>query len=450
VASETEALVGKVPPQNLEAEASVLGAMLLDTEAVGDVVQMLRSEHFYRSSHREIYSAIVTLYDNNQPIDLLLLKEELSRRNTLEKVGGGAYLAELVDTVPSSANAERYATIVRDKAAARRLIRAAAEIQSQAYDESVPADVLLDHSERAIFEVRGDRIAGTAVRIGDVLKSTFDRIDDVAKGTVTGLETGFYDLDEMTCGLQSSELIVLAARPSMGKTSLCLNIVEHVGVDLKKPVAVFSLEMARQQLAQNMLCSRARIDSHKLRKGYLADSEWPQLSRTVGVLSEGQIYIDDTPGLTALGLRAKARRLMAQQGIALVVVDYLQLMDAPGFDSRQQQISDISRSLKALARELEVPVVAVSQLNRSVETREGHRPRMADLRESGAIEQDADVVLLLHRPDYYQETEDNRGKAELIISKQRNGPTGMVEMSFRREYMRFESLSRRAGEEVPF
>ncbi|HLE88219.1 MAG TPA: replicative DNA helicase, partial [Candidatus Brocadiaceae bacterium] len=431
-----ESILERTMPQSIEAEMSVLGAMILDNEVINLVIPILNKLSFYKTAHRELYQAIVDVYDKGQPVDLVVLREELKKRSLLEKVGGVEYLMELEEAVPTIGNVEYYANIVREKAIKRNLIEVAATIQKQSFEESTDTEYLLDASERAIFDITQKKFNTASTRLNEILKETFSRIENLhdRQSRLTGLSAGFYDLDDITCGLQPSELIIVAARPSMGKTSLVLNIVEHVGVVEKKPVVIFSLEMSAQQVAQNMLCSHARIDAHKLRMGFLDDKQWSDLSYGLGSLSEAPIFIDDTPGLTVLEVRAKARRLKAQYDIQLVAVDYLQLMESSRAENRQQEISVISRRLKSLARELEIPVIAVSQLNRSVESREGHRPRMSDLRESGSIEQDADVIVLLHRDNYYDPDKDNT--AELIIAKQRNGPTGVVKLTFLSHFMR--------------
>ncbi|MCR4320797.1 MAG: replicative DNA helicase [Candidatus Brocadiaceae bacterium] len=436
-----ESVLERTMPQSIEAEMSVLGAMILDNEVINLVIPILNKLSFYKTAHRELYQAIVDVYDKGQPVDLVVLREELKKRSLLEKVGGVEYLMELEESVPTIGNVEYYANIVREKAIKRNLIEVAATIQKQSFEESTDTEYLLDASERAIFDITQKKFNTASTRLNEILKETFSRIENLhdKQSRLTGLSAGFYDLDDITCGLQPSELIIVAARPSMGKTSIVLNIVEHVGVVEKKPVVIFSLEMSAQQVAQNMLCSHARIDAHKLRMGFLDDKQWSDLSYGLGSLSEAPIFIDDTPGLTVLELRAKARRLKAQYDIQLVAVDYLQLMESSRAENRQQEISVISRRLKSLARELKIPVIAVSQLNRSVESREGHRPRMSDLRESGSIEQDADVIVLLHRDNYYDPDKDNT--AELIIAKQRNGPTGVVKLTFLSHFMRFESLA---------
>ncbi|MEK7700265.1 MAG: replicative DNA helicase [Planctomycetota bacterium] len=437
-----ESLLERTMPQSVEAEMSVLGAMLLDNEVINVVIPLVNKQSFYKTAHQELYQTIMELYDKGQAVDLVLLREELKKRSLLEKVGGVEYLIELEDAVPTIGNVEYYANIVREKAIKRNLIEVAATIQKQSFDESIDTDILLDTSERAIFDVTQKKFNAASTKLHEILKETFSRIENLhdRKNRLTGLSTGFYDLDDITSGLQPSELIIIAARPSMGKTSIALNIVEHVGVVEKKAVVVFSLEMSAHQVAQNMLCSHARIDAHKLRRGFLEDKQWSDLSYGLGSLSEAPIFVDDTPGLTALEVRAKARRLKAQYDIQLIVVDYLQLMEASRGENRQQEISVISRGMKSLARELSIPVIVVSQLNRSVESREGHKPRMSDLRESGSIEQDADVIMLLHREDYY-DPEKKDGTAELIIAKQRNGPIGVVKMVFLSQFMRFENLA---------
>ncbi len=437
-----ESIIERTLPQSIEAEMSVLGAMLLDNEVISLVIPILSKNSFYKTAHQELYQTIVELYDKGKTVDLVILREELKRRSLLDKVGGIEYLMEMEESVPTIGNVEYYANIVREKAIKRNLIEVAAIIQKEAFNDALDTDNLLDTSERAIFDITQKKFNTASTNLNEILKSTFKRIENLhdRQNRLTGVSTGFYDLDDHTCGLQASELIIIAARPSMGKTSLALNIIDHVGVVEKKPAVVFSLEMSAQQVAQNMLCSHARVDAHKLRKGFLDDKEWSNLSYGLGSLSEAPIFIDDTPGLTVLEVRAKARRLKAHHDIQLVVVDYLQLMESSRGENRQQEISIISRGLKSLARELSIPVIAVSQLNRSVESREGHKPRMSDLRESGSIEQDADVIILLHREDYY-DPDKKDGTAELIIAKQRNGPIGVVKLAFRSNFMRFESLA---------
>lgn len=429
-------------PQSLEAEASLLAAMLLDNTVVDIVLQYLTADSFYKTAHREIFETVVSLYDKNQAVDLVLLIDELKRRGTLEKVGGRDYLLELEASVPAVANAEYYACLIRDNAIKRGLVEAAVKIQKDTYENRDEVSLLLDKSEKLIFDIAQRRYQDKTRHIADLINDAFQRLENIndRKGRLTGLSTGFYDLDDQTCGLQSKQLVVVAGRPSMGKTSLVLNILQHVGAVEKLPVVLFSLEMSAEQIAQNLLCAYARLSNHKVRKGGIQNDEWRKLTTAAEALSPARMFIDDSAGLTIMALRAKARRMKSQHDIKLLVVDYLQLMDAPGMESRQQEISRISRGLKSLAMELEIPVIAVSQLNRAVEMREEKKPRMSDLRESGSIEQDADLVLLLHREGYYNKDKNPRD-AELIIAKQRNGPIGTVRLTFLNECMRFESVA---------
>lgn len=434
---------GRLPPQSLEAEMSTLGSMVLDLECIGDVVLLLQAEHFYREDHRLIYEALVHLYDQKKAVDLVLLRDELHSRAQLEQVGGVDYLVRLAESVPSAANASYYAQIVRDKAMLRSLISVSNDISRIAYDEQGEVAEIVNEAEQKIFDVAQQKIAGHAQAIRDIMAQTFELIDQRTGSHVYGLSTGFSKLNELTGGLQKGEMIIVAARPSMGKTALGLNVAEHVAADNKTPVVVFSLEMGAQQLAERMLCGRAHIDNQKLRKSMLSEQEIEIMHATAGELCEAQLFVDDTPGLSPLELRAKARRLKMKHDIQLIVIDYLQLMHVPGSESRQQEVTLISRHLKALARELSVPVVVMSQLNRAAEGREGHRPRMSDLRESGSIEQDADVVMLLHREDYYHNEADyeRTNTAEIIIAKQRNGPTGVVPLSWNAQWTRFLELA---------
>ncbi len=438
-------LLDKVPPQNNEAEIAVLGSMLLDKDAIGRTIELLDETSFYKNAHGRIYSTIVSLYDKNKAIDVVTLVEELKKSGTLDDIGGSAYIASIVSSIPTSANIEHYARIVKEKAILRNLISTATQIVSESYDNITTIDDLLDKAERMIFDITANKVETTCASIKDVIKSSIETIDNLyrRKENITGIATGFHDFDVITAGLQKSDLIIIAGRPSMGKSAFVSCITEHVGIVEKKPIAFFSLEMSKNQLVQRMLCSHARVDSHKVRTGFLSQSDWPKLVNAAGKLSSSPIFIDDTPSISALELRAKARRLKAQHDISLIVVDYLQLMQGPrGIENRQQEISEISRSLKALARELSVPLIAVSQLSRAVEQRSDRRPQLSDLRESGAIEQDADVVVLLLREEYYNPTDENKGIAEVIVAKQRNGPVGTLKLAFINENTRFEDLAR--------
>ena len=448
---------GRSMPESLAAEAAVLGSMIIDPACISEVVEQLKAEAFYRIENQYIFDAIVSLYEKNkgEGLDAVLLRDELEKRRQLETLGGVEYIARIMDSVPSSANVMYYTGIVKDKQLLRELIGAASEILEMGYEETGEPGMKLDEAEQKIFAVTDKKISGAAVVLKDLVVSAFELIEKRKGSHVTGLATGYYELDDLTCGLQNGEMIIIAGRPSMGKTSLALNIAEHVGLVEELPVAIFSLEMGRQQLAERFLCSSSRIDSQKVRKGMLDTEHYQQLVEACGVLSEAPIYVDDTAGLTPLGLRAKARRLKSQRDIKCLIVDYLQLMHlgVGRVESRQQEISTISRYIKALAMELNIPVVVLSQLNRGPEGREGHRPRMSDLRESGSIEQDADVVVLLHREDYYhrgaKEYEPNN-QAELIIAKQRNGPTGSINLVFSERITRFENASYAGGQEAPF
>jgi len=436
----------KVPPQNLEAEIAVLGSMLIEEEAIGQAVETAKASFFYRDAHKKIFQAIVDLYSSNKAVDLVTLTEELKKKGALEEVGGAAYLTELTAAVPTAANVAHYAKIVKEKAILRNLINTATQIVAQSYDGQQDANVLLDKAERLIFDISGSQLQGISVSIKDIIKDSIEAIEGFyrRKAHVTGLPTGFDDLDMMTAGLHGGELIVIAGRPSMGKSALSACIAEYVGVQEQKPVAIFSIEMSKEQLVQRMLCSHARVELQKARSGFLTQSDWPKLVTAAGRLAEAPIYIDDSAGLTALELRAKARRMKSRHNIELIIVDYLQLMTgSTNIENRQQEISEISRSLKALAKELSLPLIAVSQLSRAPEKRETFRPRLSDLRESGAIEQDADVVMLLFREEYYSPKETNKGIAEVIVAKQRNGPVGSQNLIFLSEYTKFENLSRR-------
>ena len=440
-----------MPPQNLEAETAVLGSMLLDKEAIAKAIERLDEEAFYTDSNRKIYQAILKLYDENRAIDIVTLIDELKKRNILDEVGGPAHITELANSIPTAANIDHYTKIVREKHLLRSLITTATRIASESYEPSTEVEELLDRAEKMIFDITSHHNREARVsEMKDVVKESIDTIDKLyqRKENITGIPTGFHDFDVKTAGLQKSDLIILAGRPSMGKSALAISIMEYAAVVEKVPCAFFSLEMSRDQLAQRMLCSIAGVNAHKVRTGFFSQTDWPKLVAAAGKLSESPIFIDDTPGISALELRAKARRLKAKHDIQLMVVDYLQLMrGAPRSENRQQEISEISRSMKALARELDIPVIGISQLSRAVEQRADHRPMLSDLRESGAIEQDADVVVLLLREEYYNPTEENKGIAEAIIAKQRHGPVGTVRLAFLPEYTRFSNLSRTEEEE---
>lgn len=436
-------LFDKQPPHAIEAEMALLGSLILDWQVVGDVLQILKgADDFYKPQHAVIFEVLTELYDQSQSIDMVQLNQRLVDKQMLEQVGGLEYLVDLVDGVPSATEAPRYAQIVRDKAILRRLIEATGQVLHECYHSDEPVYDLLDRAETQIFEIAEKKGDDQASDIGVLLKETYDKLEADEGRMVTGHESGFFELDEMTNGLQGGEMVIIAARPSMGKTAFAVNIAEHLAATNGVSVAIFSLEMSKQQLAQRMLCSRSGVDSNKVRRNMLSREDFGKLAMTVGQLSEAPLYIDDTAGLTLMGLRAKARRLKQRHDIQAIFIDYLQLMTAPSSarDGRQNEVSAMSRGVKALARELDVPVVCLSQLNRAAEQREGHRPRMSDLRESGSIEQDADVIMMLHREDYYHRGEEeyvDNNEAEVIISKQRNGPTGVVKLHFHGATTRF-------------
>ncbi|NQT00203.1 MAG: replicative DNA helicase [Candidatus Omnitrophica bacterium] len=436
----------KIPPQNLEAEIAILGSMLIEEEAIGQSVEMVKASFFYNDAHKKIFEVIADLYNVNKAVDLVTLTEALKKRKWLDEVGGAAYLTELTVAVPTAANVQHYAKIVKEKAILRSLITTATNIVTQSYDGQQDPNVLLDKAEKQIFDISGSQLQGVSISIKDIIKDSIETIEGFyrRKAHVTGLATGFDDLDMMTAGLHNGELIVIAGRPSMGKSALATCMAEYIGVHEQKPVALFSLEMSKEQLVQRMLCSHAHVELQKARSGFLTQSDWPKLVTAAGKLAEAPIYIDDSAAMTALELRAKARRLKSRYQISLIIVDYLQLMtSASRNENRQQEISDISRSLKALAKELSLPVIAISQLSRAPEKRETFRPRLSDLRESGAIEQDADVVMLLFREEYYNPKDTNKGITEIIVAKQRNGPVGSQNLLFMSEYTRFDNLARR-------
>ncbi len=438
--------IRKVPPQNLEAERAVLGAILMDNETVYTVMEILEPPAFYQPSHRLIFSTMLDLSERGEPIDIVTLVDRLRSAGNLDKAGGPDYIPTLADEVPTSAGVANYAKIVREKAVLRNLIETSTEIVQDCFDAPGDVDQLLDEAERRIFAISEERIRSGFLSMKEIVKSSFKTIESLyeKKEHVTGVPTGFADIDELTSGFQPSDLIIIAGRPSMGKTAFCLNVAQYASMNKKLTVAVFSLEMAKEQLVMRMLCSEARIDAHRLRSGFLGQTDWPKLSTAAGRLADASIYIDDTPALSSMEMRAKTRRLKADKGLDLVIVDYLQLMSGRSrSDNREQEISEISRSLKALAKELAVPVVALSQLNRGVESRMDKRPILADLRESGAIEQDADVIIFIYRDEIYNKESMEKGTAEIIIGKQRNGPVGTRKLTWLDKYTRFEDLTTR-------
>lgn len=449
--SATDVYGGRAAPWNNEAEQAVLGAMLLDQDAALNAAQILTDDMFYREAHRRLFRAMVTLTERRSVIDHITLRDELNRKGELDTIGGYDYIAELTDAVPTAANLEFHAQIVRDKAILRRLIESATSIITEAYDANAAPSELLDSAEARIFHVSQQRREEGFTRLKEMLWPTMERIETLQKRgqAITGVPAGFTDLDNLTSGFQPGELVVVAARPSMGKTAFILNIATHAAVE-GHGTAIFSLEMSKEALVQRMLTAEARVDSQLVRRGMLRDFDFTKLARAAGVLQSCPVWIDDTPALTLLEMRSKARRLRAESDVRMIVVDYLQLMRSPEYsENRVQEVSDISRSLKGLAKELEIPVVAVSQLSRASEQRGGERkPILSDLRDSGAIEQDADLVIFIHRPEYYdREDESKRGLAEIMLEKHRNGPTGLVHLHFNREYTRFDNLTQREEQE---
>ncbi|MGM0501455.1 MAG: replicative DNA helicase [Bacillota bacterium] len=438
--------LNKVPPSSEEAEKSTLGSMLLDREAIPTAVEHLQENDFYWNKHAIIYNAICKLFDKGDPVDLVTLTEKLREEDQLEEIGGASYITTLVNSVPTAANIKHYAKIVEEKSILRGLIRTANQISKLGYKDEGEVDDLLDQAESLIFEVSEKRSVKEFSGIKDVLMDTFDDLEELHKNKddVTGVPTGFRDLDKMTSGFQESDLVIIAARPSMGKTALALNIAQYSAIEEDVSVAIFSLEMSKSQLVQRMLCSEAQVNSHRLRTGQLRDTDWRRLSQAAGRLGEADIFIDDTPGITVMEMRAKARRIQAEHDLDLILIDYLQLMQGSGnTESRQQEVSKISRSLKGLGRELNVPVVSLSQLSRAVEQRNNKRPQLSDLRASGSIEQDADVVAFIYRDEYYNPDTEKKGITEIIVGKQRNGPVGTIELAFQKEYTKFVDLSKR-------
>lgn len=440
-----DAPLGRIPPQNIEAEQSVLGSMILDKEAIATVSEITKGDDFYRNDHKEIFEAIMDLYELDKPVDLITLIESLKSRNALDIAGGVEYLSHMATSVPTTANVKYYAQIVEEKALLRRLIKSANEIINMGYDENDDVSYIVDNAEKKIFDLIERKNTKGIYEINEVLIESINTIEELykSKNKITGVSSGFNDLDHKTTGFNPADLIIIAARPAMGKTAFCLNIAQHAAISSKTPVAIFNLEMSKEQLVNRMLWSEACVDSQRVRTGDLEDDDWTKIARAIGPLSEAPIYIDDTPGISIMEIRAKCRRLKLKKGLGLVVIDYLQLMEGRGRpESRQQEISEISRSLKIMAKELNIPVIALSQLSRSVETRTDHRPMLSDLRESGAIEQDADMVMFLYRDDYYNPETDKKNIAEVILAKNRNGSTGTVELVWIGKYTKFADLEK--------
>ncbi|MFB3883762.1 MAG: replicative DNA helicase [Thermodesulfobacteriota bacterium] len=440
----------KLPPQNIEAEQSVLGGILIENEAMNKVMEILTLDDFYREAHRRILNALINLSERDEPADLITLTNELRKDGQLDSIGGASYLASLIDSVPTAANIEYYARIVKEKAVLRKLIQTSTEIITQSYQDRGDVEGFLDEAERAIFEISERRVKPSFYPIRDIVKESFKTLEKLfeKKELVTGVPSGFKELDRLTAGFHPSDLIIVAGRPSMGKTAFCLNLTQYAAIEKRIPVAIFSLEMSKEQLVIRMLCSEAQVEGTRLRTGFLMESDWPKLTLAAGNLSDAPIFIDDTAAASVLELRAKARRLKAEHGLGMVIIDYLQLMKGrTRVESRQQEISEISRSLKALAKELNIPVIAVSQLSRKTEERTGNRPQLSDLRESGAIEQDADLILFIYRDEVYNRSEDNpnKGIAEVIIGKQRNGPIGTIKLAFLDKFTAFKDLYKSDG-----
>ena len=435
-----------LPPQHVEAEESIISAILRDNNTLLDVIEILAPQDFYRTAHQKIFTAIIDLFDKTEPIDLITVTNQLKEKGQLEEIGGATYLSRLLDTAPPAVNAPHHAKIVHDKASLRRLIEQSNAIVKRCFNEQGDADEIIDFAETAIFEITENKSQQAFYPLDKIILGNIETLEEKQgnRSLVTGVPTGFSHLDNLTSGLQNSDLIILAARPSMGKTALALNIARNAAVEANIPVAIFSLEMSKEQLSLRMLCSEARIDSSRLRGGFFSMEDWHRLTDAAGLLSECPIYIDDSASLTAMDIRAKSRRLKMDKNIGLIIIDYLQLMQGRvGAERRDLEISEISRALKALAKELDLPVMALSQLNRMLEQRTDKRPRLSDLRESGALEQDADVVAFIYRDEVYNKEEDNpnRGKAEILLSKQRNGPTGDVNLAFLNSFTRFENLA---------
>lgn len=448
--------INRLPPQNIEAEQSVLGAIILDNEALPKAIEALSPDDFYKETHRRLYKSIIALFERSEPIDIVTLTDYLRKSDEIEAVGGISYLSYLANSIPTSANIRYHAKIVSEKSMLRALIRTATQITSEVYENSRDVDEVIDYAQKMIFDITDKRTKISFSPLRDVIKDTFKMIEHLydKKEAITGVPSGFKDIDELTSGFQSGDLIIVGGRPGMGKTAFALNVAGYVAADMRETVAVFSLEMSKEQLALRMICAESGVNSSSVRKGFIGKQDWIKLTNAAGRLADAPIFIDDSSMLTVLEIRAKARRLKMEYGmLSLIVVDYLQLMRSMGkFERREQEISDISRSLKALAKELKVPVIALSQLNRAVEQRGEKRPTLADLRESGALEQDADVIIFLYRDEFYNKNNpSNKGKAELIVAKQRNGPTGIVDLTYLADstkFVDFTDLSYETGEEV--
>jgi replicative DNA helicase len=443
---QLETALDRLPPQNIEAEQSVLGSILLENEAIASVIEVLTPDDFYRNSHKKIFLAMRDLYEKNEPIDLITLTDQIKRKDQLEEIGGASYLSSIVSQIPTSANIIYHSKIVKEKSMLRKLIRTATEIVSMSYEEGTEVNELLDRAETKVFSLSEKMMRGTLFHVKDILKDTIEKVDRLynKKELITGLPTGFTDLDELTTGFQEGDLVVVGARPGMGKTAFCLNIAAHVGIEIKVPVAIFSMEMSNELVVLRMICSEAEVDSKSVRSGYHSKEDYRKLVNAAGRLAEATIFIDDGFN-SVLEMRAKARRLKSEHGLGLIIVDYLQLMRGEGSHiAREQVISEISRSMKALAKDLKVPVIVISQLNRSCEQRgDNKRPIIADLRESGAIEQDADTILFLYRDDYYKARNAEPGVAELNVAKQRNGPTSVIKFTFLDKFTKFKDFTSR-------
>ncbi len=436
----------KLPPHNLEAEESLLSAILIDNDTLLDILEILNPEDFYRTAHQKIYASVIDLFNNSEPVDLVTLNNALSEKGELQSVGGAPYLAGIIDTVPMAINARHYARIIHGKAILRRLIEKSTEIVQRCYQDRGEVDDVINSAEQAIFEIVEDKTSKPYHPISDLIESNFDTIEllDGKKSLITGIPSGFTDLDNITSGFQNSDLVIIAARPAMGKTSFCLNIARNAAVDYKVPIVIFSLEMSKEQLSMRMLCSEGRVNSSSVRKGILHKDDLLKLTKAAGTLTEAPIFIDDSPNISITSIRTKARRLKMDKGLGLIIIDYLQLMRGPVKSERRDlEISEISRSLKSLAKEMNIPIIALSQLNRMLEQRSDKRPMLSDLRESGALEQDADLVAFIYRDEVYNKDENNpeRGKAEIILGKHRNGPVGTANLTFLNTYTRFENLA---------